>query len=133
MSRRFGNKNAEFLYFNSKRNAKIPKRLTSIPINVKPKSVAEESPRKEKKIATPQDVINDFLESTSVHGLQYFAKIDIRVGILGKILWTCAMLTGFVCRRDSSFTDRVKSSLGDKKIFCFRFKSDGGAVSDPVQ
>nr|XP_034183387.1 sodium channel protein Nach-like isoform X1 [Osmia lignaria] len=109
MSRRFGNKNEEFFYFNTNRNGKIPKRLTSKTINVNAKSVAEKSPEMEKKILTPQDVINDFLESTSVHGLQYFAKIDIRVGILGKILWTCAMLTGFVCRRGSLFiTDRVE-------------------------
>ncbi|CAK9802740.1 Sodium channel protein Nach [Anthophora quadrimaculata] len=52
---------------------------------------------KNKQIPTPRDVFNDYLESTSVHGLQYFGKIDIKVGTPGKILWTCTILICFVC------------------------------------
>ncbi|KOC70548.1 Sodium channel protein Nach [Habropoda laboriosa] len=54
-------------------------------------------PEKSKKNPTPGDVLNDYLESTSVHGLQYFGKIGIKVGVPGKILWTCTILTCFVC------------------------------------
>ncbi|XP_012149447.2 sodium channel protein Nach-like [Megachile rotundata] len=97
MIRKIGSKNQEFLYFNTNNDTTIAKRLMSKTVNVNTKSIVDQSTKEENKIATPRDVLNDFLESTSVHGLQYFGKIDIKVGAVGKVLWTCAMLTGFVC------------------------------------
>ncbi|XP_078039966.1 sodium channel protein Nach [Augochlora pura] len=56
-----------------------------------------DSTKKQETIPTTDEIVNDFLESTSIHGLQYFGKTDMKVGFFGKILWLCTILTGFAC------------------------------------
>ncbi|XP_076246486.1 sodium channel protein Nach [Calliopsis andreniformis] len=99
MSKHFSTRNQEFLYFNDS-STKIQKRSIGKTIQVVNAKVIPDlvdSPKKKEKVPTVQDVLNDFFESTSVHGLQYFGKIDIKVGFCGKIFWACTILTGFVC------------------------------------
>ncbi|XP_015431279.1 PREDICTED: sodium channel protein Nach-like [Dufourea novaeangliae] len=94
MSKRFVDKDQEIVYFNDTYKKSFGK---TIPI-VDAKHINKiDSRKKTKHVPTSRDVLNDFLESTSIHGLQYFGKIDIKVGTFGKILWTCTMLTGFLC------------------------------------
>ncbi|CAL7943296.1 unnamed protein product [Xylocopa violacea] len=103
MPRKVKNKRSNSLYFNSKQSdltRKKPVRKINI-IDVK--SINEnrkdtpDPPKKEEQVLTLRDVLNNYLESTSVHGLQYFGKMEIKIGILGKILWTCTMVICFVC------------------------------------
>lgn len=99
MSKQFFTRNQGFLYFNDS-NINVQKRSTGKTIRViDPKALPDvvDSPKKKEKVPTVRDVLNDFFESTSVHGLQYFGKIDIKVGFFGKVFWTCTILTGFVC------------------------------------
>lgn len=49
-------------------------------------------------IPTSRGIVIDFFESTSIHGLQYFGKTDVKVGVFGKILWVCTMVLGFACQ-----------------------------------
>ncbi|XP_076640212.1 sodium channel protein Nach isoform X2 [Colletes latitarsis] len=96
MSKRFVDQHQQFLYFNDSFN--VPKQSVDKVnvVNVKPTEPTGFS-KNAKAVPTARDVLNDFLESTSVHGLQYFGNVDIKVGVCGKILWTCTMITGFVC------------------------------------
>ncbi|CAK9817075.1 Sodium channel protein Nach [Anthophora plagiata] len=88
----------------SKRFQRKDRKFTRPPIDrINVKSIADfpwdenNTSEKNKQIPTPRDVFNDYLESTSVHGLQYFGKIDMKVGTPGKILWACTILICFVC------------------------------------
>ncbi|CAK9832291.1 Sodium channel protein Nach [Anthophora retusa] len=88
----------------SKRFPKKDRKLSRPPIDrINVKSIVDfpkdenNTPEKNKQTPTPRDVFNNYLESTSVHGLQYFGKIDIKVGTAGKILWTCTILICFIC------------------------------------
>ncbi|KOX77990.1 Sodium channel protein Nach [Melipona quadrifasciata] len=71
MPRRFNNQNHNFLHSDTKRSDAVNK--ISV-INVKSdltKNVTN-SPKKEKKIPTLREILETYLENTSVHGLQYF-------------------------------------------------------------
>ncbi|XP_076753362.1 sodium channel protein Nach-like [Xylocopa sonorina] len=103
MPRKVRNKRSKPLYFNSKQSNVTPKepiRKINI-IDVKSihgnKMSTLDPPKKKEIVLTLRDVLNNYLESTSVHGLQYFGKTEIKIGILGKILWTCTMVICFVC------------------------------------
>ncbi|XP_033197227.2 sodium channel protein Nach isoform X1 [Bombus vancouverensis nearcticus] len=100
MSKIFNNQNQNFLYLDTKHNDTILRQsIAKINVNVKSDLTKDvtESTKKEEKNPTPREVLTDYLESTSVHGLQYFGKTNIEVGVLGKILWAFTILTCFVC------------------------------------
>lgn len=128
MSRRFNNQNRDFLRSDTKRIDAVNK--ISV-INVKSdltKNVSN-SPKKEKKIPTVREILETYLENTSVHGLQYFGKTNVNVGILGKILWTFTIFICFVCMCNYWLKNihTITSASG------FRFKLDGDTIFTPLQ
>ncbi|XP_043525750.1 sodium channel protein Nach-like [Frieseomelitta varia] len=97
MSRRFNNQNHDFLRFNTKLRRDAVNKISVININSDSKKNVTNSPKKEEKIPTVREILETYLENTSIHGLQYFGKTNVNVGILGKILWTSTIVICFVC------------------------------------
>lgn len=128
MSRRFNNQNHGFLRSNAKRSDAVNK--ISV-INVKSELTKNVTnlPKKEEKIPTVREILETYLENTSVHGLQYFGKTNIKVGILGKILWTSTIFICFVCTCDYYLKNIhiIMDASG------FRFKLDGDTIFIPLQ
>lgn len=136
MTKRFDEKNQDLLYFDRRYDDAISKRpMGKVNVIDVKSDVIENSidiVKKEDKVPTPRDVLNDYLESTSVHGLQYFGKTSVDVGFLGKILWTCTILISFVCICRLLCTPR-QMVHAIKHTSRFRFELDGDAISGPLQ
>lgn len=103
MPKKSNSKNQEFLSisYDKKYDNLISKKRSNRKINVietKPNITKRvtDPPKKGKKNPTSLDILTDFLESTSVHGLQYFGKTDIKVGTFGKILWSVTIFSCFI-------------------------------------
>lgn len=129
MSKKSNSKSKEFLYANS--ISKRSNRKINV-IEVKPNATKRviDPPKKGKRNPTSLDVLTDFLESTSVHGLQYFGKTDIEVGTFGKILWS---VTIFSCFIGILIWWCVKMILRIKHVSRFRFEFNGCAISTSLQ
>ncbi|XP_026667594.1 sodium channel protein Nach-like [Ceratina calcarata] len=103
MTRRVRNRNQRTVHFDIEYSNAVPRRPVGKVNIMNVKSVTDNSNSgtniliKKKEVPSARDILNDYLESTSVHGLQYFGKTELNVGILGKILWTCTIVTSFVC------------------------------------
>ncbi|XP_017766213.1 PREDICTED: sodium channel protein Nach-like [Eufriesea mexicana] len=101
MTKRFSRENQDLLYYNRRYNDAISNRRMGKINVINVKSNIGENPidttKQEDTVPTLRDILNDYLESTSVHGLQYFGKLSVEVGFFGKILWTCTILISFVC------------------------------------
>ncbi|XP_076661868.1 uncharacterized protein LOC143365514 [Halictus rubicundus] len=94
MPKKFSNKNHRVVHFKGDFKRRIG--ATVNVIDIEPANETDSSKNQE-KVPTNRDILNDFLESTSIHGLQYFGKTDVKVGVFGKSLWTFTMLLGFAC------------------------------------
>lgn len=44
-----------------------------------------------------KSIVEDFFKCSSVHGLQYFGKLPIKVSSYGKFAWACIMIASFIC------------------------------------
>lgn len=129
MSRRFNNQNHDFLRFNTKLRRDAVNKISVINIKSDLTKNVTNSPKKEEKIPTVREILETYLENTSVHGLQYFGKTNIKVGIPGKILWASTIFICFVCTCDHYLKNihTIMNASG------FRFKLDGDTIFIPLQ
>lgn len=138
MSKKSNNKNQEFFYYDKKHDNSISKKRSNRKINVieaksnVTKRVTDPS-KKRKRNPTSLDILTDFLESTSVHGLQYFGKTDIEVGTFGKILWSVTIFSCFIgiCRFFEIKCIKIIHRI--KYVSRFRFELNGNAISTSLQ
>ncbi|XP_076381737.1 sodium channel protein Nach [Megalopta genalis] len=98
MPRKFASRNQRLVPFKGDLKRDFGRRISPMVKIIGVDAANEAEPaKKQEHIPTTSEIVNDFLESTSIHGLQYFGKTDMKVGFFGKILWTCTILTGFAC------------------------------------
>lgn len=45
-----------------------------------------------------QQLLQEYLHDSSVHGMKYFSNLEIKPGITGKLFWTLIMICSFVCK-----------------------------------
>lgn len=57
-----------------------------------------ERPTVKSKRVIAQQLLQEYFYNSSVHGMKYFAKLQIKSGILGKLFWTVIIICSFVCR-----------------------------------
>lgn len=46
---------------------------------------------------TANQILQEYLKDSSVHGLKYFSNFIIKSGIIGKLFWIVIMIGSFVC------------------------------------
>lgn len=49
-------------------------------------------------------ILTEYLQDSSVHGVQYFSNLRIRPSIVGKVFWILVMLISLACRWRVSFS-----------------------------
>lgn len=96
--RKISKKFRNFAEFSMKRNNELTPQLKFI-IKTKAftKNKISTSESRKKVAEQSREVLYDYLDCSSVHGVKYFGNISIILRPWGKILWTLTMCAGVIC------------------------------------